>query len=71
MVAMKRLQGESKENPEESAKNKIQAINTYTLLVITYAALILSWTKEEIKDTDTKKRKVLVCTLSGQKESEP
>lgn len=40
-------------------KNKVQAINTYTLPVIRHPAGIIRWPKEEIEATDIKTRKLL------------
>ena len=61
-----------------NGKNKIQAINTYTLPVIKYPASIVSWTKEEIEAADMKTCKLLTmrggprpmsrdCTPAGKK----
>ena len=45
---------ESETGPEKPGKNKIQAINTYTLPVIRHPAGIVSWTKEEMEAADVK-----------------
>lgn len=44
-------------------KNKIWAINTYALLIISYSAGIISWPEEEIEASDIKARNVL--TMRG------
>ena len=40
-----------------SGRNQITAINSYAVPVITYTAGIIDWTKEELRDLDTKTRK--------------
>jgi len=42
-----------------NAKNKIQAINTYAMPVITYTAGIIVWNKKEIQDLDRMTRKTM------------
>ena len=48
---------------ELNGKNKINAINTWTVCVLRYGAGIIRWTKEELKILDRKTRKVL--TMNG------
>jgi len=38
-------------------RQKIQAINTYAMPVITYTAVIIDWNKKEIQDLDRMSRK--------------
>jgi len=45
--------------PRLNAKNKIQAINTYAMPVVTYTAGILDWNKKEIQDLDRMTRKTM------------
>ena len=42
-----------------SGQNKIQAINTYAMPVVSYTAGIIEWTQTEMKDLDRKTRKLL------------
>ena len=46
-----------------NVKNKVQAINTYALLVTRYPAGIINWSKEETEATDVKTRTLL--TMNG------
>ena len=45
-----------------NGKNKIQAINTYALPVITYPAGTVSWTKEELDAADVTRK---LLTMHG------
>jgi len=42
-----------------NAKNKIQAINTYAVPVVTYTAGIIGWNKREIQQLDKMTRKTM------------
>ena len=42
-----------------NGQNKIQAINTYAMPVVSYTAGIIEWTQTEMKDLDRKTRKLL------------
>jgi len=43
-----------------SGRNIIQAINSYTVLVMRYAGGIIRWTKEELYSIDALTRKQLI-----------
>lgn len=42
-----------------NGKNRIKAMNTWAVAILRYGVGILKWTVEEIKELDTKTRKLL------------
>ena len=46
-----------------NCRNKILAINTWTVSVLRYGAVILKWTTDELKNMDQKSRKIM--TMHG------
>ena len=54
---------------ELDARNKIVAINSLTILIVTYGFNILNWTMSEIKRLDVKVRKLLTMNKMHQPQS--
>ena len=46
---------------ELSSKNRITAINTLAISVVTYSFNVINWNMNELKRLDTKIRKQLTC----------
>ena len=46
---------------ELNAKNKILAVNTLALPVMTFSYKIINWNLNKLKNIDIKKRKLLTC----------